>query len=53
MIQQALLLLSVFGIAGCTSIGPGTVTRDRFEVLSTCCTCFLTHDIIALVMTPP
>src|SRR4029434_7666905 len=31
MMQQALLLLVVFGIAGCASIGPGTVTRDRFD----------------------
>jgi hypothetical protein len=31
MVQQALLLLIVFGIAGCASIGPGTVTRDRFD----------------------
>jgi hypothetical protein len=31
MMQQALLLLIVFGIAGCASIGPGTVTRDRFD----------------------
>ena len=29
--QQALLLLIVFGMAGCASIGPGTVTRDRFD----------------------
>jgi hypothetical protein len=28
---QALLLLSVLGMAGCASIGPGTVTRDRFD----------------------
>ena len=32
--QQVLLLLIVFGIAGCTSIGPGTVTRDRFDYTS-------------------
>jgi hypothetical protein len=31
MMQQALLLLIVFGIMGCASIGPGTVTRDRFD----------------------
>ena len=29
--QQALLLLTVLGMAGCASIGPGTVTRDRFD----------------------
>jgi hypothetical protein len=28
---QALLLLTVLGMAGCASIGPGTVTRDRFD----------------------
>ena len=28
---QALLLLTVLGLAGCASIGPGTVTRDRFD----------------------
>ena len=28
---RALLLLIVFGIVGCASIGPGTVTRDRFD----------------------
>ena len=32
--QQALLLLVVFGMAGCASIGPGTVTRDRFDYTS-------------------
>ena len=32
--QQALLLLIVCGIAGCASIGPGTVTRDRFDYTS-------------------
>jgi hypothetical protein len=31
MMPQALLLLLVCGIAGCASIGPGTVTRDRFD----------------------
>jgi hypothetical protein len=31
MMQQALLLLTVLGMAGCASIGPGTVTRDRFD----------------------
>jgi hypothetical protein len=30
MVRQVLLLV-VFGIAGCASIGPGTVTRDRFD----------------------
>jgi hypothetical protein len=34
MMQQALLLLIVFGITGCASIGPGTVTRDRFDYAS-------------------
>ena len=34
--QQALLLLIVFGIAGCASIGPGTVTRDRFDIRRRC-----------------
>jgi hypothetical protein len=28
---QALLLLSVLGMSGCASIGPGTVMRDRFD----------------------
>ena len=28
---QALLLLVVLGLAGCASVGPGTVTRDRFD----------------------
>jgi hypothetical protein len=31
MMQQALLLLTVLGIVGCASIGPSTVTRDRFD----------------------
>jgi hypothetical protein len=31
---QALLLLGMLGIAGCASIGPGTVTRDRFDYSS-------------------
>jgi hypothetical protein len=31
MMPQALLLLTVLGLAGCASIGPGTVTRDRFD----------------------
>jgi hypothetical protein len=34
MMQQALLLLIVFGITGCSGIGPGTVTRDRFDYSS-------------------
>ena len=29
--RQALLLLTVLAMAGCSSIGPGTVTRDRFD----------------------
>jgi hypothetical protein len=33
-IKQALLLLIVFGIAGCASIGPRTMTRDRFDYTS-------------------
>ena len=32
--KQALLLLIVLGLAGCASIGPGTVTRDRFDYTS-------------------
>jgi hypothetical protein len=28
---QALLLVAVLGLAGCTSVGPGTATRDRFD----------------------
>ena len=32
--QQALLLLIVFGITGCASIGPETMTRDRFDYSS-------------------
>src|SRR5262245_832581 len=31
MTKQALLFLTVLGIVGCASIGPGTVTRDRFD----------------------
>src|SRR5215813_6973796 len=34
MMKQALLLLTVLGIVGCASIGPGTVTRDRFDYTS-------------------
>jgi hypothetical protein len=34
MMQQALLFLLVCGLAGCASIGPGTVTRDRFDYTS-------------------
>jgi hypothetical protein len=30
-VTQALLLLTVFVLAGCASIGPGTVTRDHFD----------------------
>ena len=29
--RQALLLLTVLAMAGCSSIGPATVTRDRFD----------------------
>ena len=29
--KQALLLLSVLGLAGCASVGPATVMRDRFD----------------------
>jgi hypothetical protein len=29
--KQALLLLAVLGLAGCASIGPATVARDRFD----------------------
>ena len=32
--KQALLLLTVLSLAGCASIGPGTVTRDRFDYTS-------------------
>ena len=28
---QTLLLLTVLGLVGCASVGPGTVTRDRFD----------------------
>jgi hypothetical protein len=28
---QARLVLTVLGIAGCASVGPGTVKRDRFD----------------------
>src|SRR5262245_34732505 len=31
LLQQALLLLTVLGLAGCASIGPRTVARDRFD----------------------
>ena len=34
MTTQTLLLLIVLGLAGCGSIGPGTVTRDRFDYSS-------------------
>jgi hypothetical protein len=34
MMTQTLLLLIVLGLAGCVSIGPGTVTRDRFDYSS-------------------
>jgi hypothetical protein len=30
-VKQALLLSIMFGMAGCASIGPATVTRDRFD----------------------
>jgi hypothetical protein len=30
-LQPALLLLTVLGLVGCASIGPGTVARDRFD----------------------
>jgi hypothetical protein len=29
--MQALLFLSMLGLAGCASVGPGTVTRGRFD----------------------
>jgi hypothetical protein len=29
--RQVFLLLAALGMAGCASIGPGTVTRDRFD----------------------
>ena len=29
--RQVLLLLTVLAMAGCSSIGPGSVTRDRFD----------------------
>jgi hypothetical protein len=29
--MQALLFLSMLGLAGRASVGPGTVTRDRFD----------------------
>ena len=32
--KQALRLLIVLSLAGCASIGPGTVTRDRFDYTS-------------------
>jgi hypothetical protein len=32
---QALLLLSVLGLVGRASIGPATVTRDRFDYTAT------------------
>jgi hypothetical protein len=34
MMQQVLLLLIVFSIAGGSGIGPGTVMRDRFDYSS-------------------
>jgi hypothetical protein len=32
--KQALVLLTVLSLAGCASIGPGTITRDRFDYTS-------------------
>jgi hypothetical protein len=30
-VKQACLLVLALGVTGCGSIGPGTVTRDRFD----------------------
>ena len=31
IMKRALLLVTALGVVGCASIGPGTVTRDRFD----------------------
>jgi len=33
-LPNLLLLLTLLGLAGCASLGPGAVTRDRFEYTS-------------------
>jgi hypothetical protein len=34
IMTQTLVLLTVLSLAGCASIGPGTITRDRFDYTS-------------------
>jgi len=41
--HQVLRLLSVFGRAGCAGIGPGTVTRDRFDSTTTVAESWKSH----------
>jgi hypothetical protein len=46
---QALLLLTVLGLAGCASIGPGTVTRDRFDYTTTVAESWKSQMLLNLV----